>query len=302
MKKKIIIAGGTGYLGYVLAQHFKASYNIIVLTRQMNGFSGGINYIYWDAKTLDSWQTELENSFALINLTGKSVNCRYTNQNKEEIRTSRIDSTILLNKAILSCNTPPEYFINASTATIYKDARTYPMTESAGRIGNDFSMSVAKLWEKAFFDTSTPRTLKTAIRTSIVLGNSGGAFPTLKKLAHIGLGGKQGNGQQMVSWIHEKDFARAVDHILSHQLTGVINVTSPNPIKNAFFMKAIQKNIKTPFVLSMPILLLKYGAKLIGTETELVLKSRYVHPERLLHQKFSFKYNTIDKALKNLTS
>ena len=176
------------------------------------------------------------------------------------------------------------------------------MTEQAGEKGFDFSMKVARAWEKVFFKTETPHTLKTALRTSIVLGKSGGAYPMLRKLAKIGMGGKQGNGRQFVSWIHEEDFARAVEFIINRQLEGVINVVSRTPVRNKNFMAAIAKCLKTPFAIPINKLFLELGAKIIGTETELILKSRNVIPERLNQAGFSFKYKTVEEALYSLES
>ena len=237
----------------------------------------------------------------LLNLGGKSVDCRYSQANKNEILSSRIDSTKILNQAVLKCKIPPKHWLNSSTSTIYRHSEDKQMTESNGEIGDDFSMNVAKSWEKAFFETKTPKTLKTALRTSIVLGKKGGAFIPLKKLTQFGLGGKQGNGNQFISWIHEEDFARAIEFIIKNELSDVINVVSPQPIKNKVFMSELRRELKIPFGIPTPEILLKIGAKIIGTEPELVLKSRNVIPEILNQKGFYFKFDTLDKALKNLT-
>ena len=174
------------------------------------------------------------------------------------------------------------------------------MDEADGEIGNDFSINVALSWEKAFFKTETPNTLKTALRTSIVLGKSGGAFIPLKTLAKTGLGGKQGDGNQFVSWIHEEDFANAVDFIIQKEMTGVINVVSPEPIRNADFMQKLRKAIGFPFGIPMNVFLLKIGSFIIRTEAELILKSRNVIPKRLLENGFKFKFGNINDAFQNL--
>jgi uncharacterized protein (TIGR01777 family) len=176
------------------------------------------------------------------------------------------------------------------------------MDEVTGEIGHDFSMNVAKMWERAFFESETPHTLKTALRTSIVLGKSGGAFVPLKKLAQLGFGGSQGSGNQFVSWIHEEDFARAVAFIINQKTEGVVNVVSPAPVHNADFMKALRQAVKMPVGINIPTGLLTLGAKIIGTETELVLKSRNVIPQRLTQSGFLFEYGSLDKALKALLS
>ena len=301
MKNKLIVAAGTGFLGNVLIQHFKNKFEeIIVLTRGKSETKNRIKYINWDAKSFSGWEKELENADVVINLAGKSVDCRYTEKNKAEILASRIDSTKILNEAILQCKNPPKHFINSSTATIYRHSEDKEMDEYTGEIGNDFSMNVAKTWEKTFYEVETPKTLKTAIRTSIVLGKNGGAFIPLKKLSQFGLGGKNGNGQQYISWIHEKDFARAVEFIIEKELSGSINVVSPKPIRNETFMKKLQKAIGIPFGLPISKSMLEIGAKIIKTETELVLKSRNVIPKRLTENGFEFEFGDLEKTFKNL--
>lgn len=299
--KKLVIAAGTGFLGQALISHFEnKTEDIVVLTRGKSTTKKNVRYIHWDAKTLTGWETELENADALINLAGKSVDCRYTEKNKNEIMASRIDSTVVLNNAVLQCVNPPKHWLNSSTATIYRYSTDKQMDEVTGEIGHDFSMNVAKVWEKVFFQTETPNTKKTALRTSIVLGKKGGAFIPLKRLAQLGFGGKQGSGKQFVSWIHEKDFARALDYILNKEMDGTINVVSPTPIQNRDFMKTIRERVNIPFGIPIGESLLKIGAALIGTETELVLKSRNVIPQRLTDNGFKFIYGDLQKALSRL--
>ncbi|WP_338840712.1 TIGR01777 family oxidoreductase [Flavobacterium ginsenosidimutans] len=298
---KLIIAAGTGFLGQVLVNHFKNKFDeIVILTRGKSQTVDGIKYINWNAKTFSGWEKELENATVLINLAGKSVDCRYTKENKKEILWSRIESTKILNKAILNCQNPPKHWLNSSTATIYRFSLDKQMDEVDGEIGNDFSINVALSWEKAFFKTETPRTLKTALRTSIVLGKNGGALIPLKTLAKIGFGGKQGSGNQFVSWIHEEDFANAVDFIIKKEMTGVINVVSPEPIRNELFMQKLRKAVGFPFRIPMNKFFLEIGSFFIRTETELVLKSRNVVPKRLLENGFEFKFGDIDYAFKDL--
>jgi uncharacterized protein (TIGR01777 family) len=299
--KKLIIAAGTGFLGKVLVNHLaNKCEEIIILTRGSSKTTHHVRYVHWDAKTLSGWEAELENASVLINLAGKSVDCRYTTKNKKEILSSRVDSTKILNEAVLLCKNPPKHWLNSSTSTIYRFSLDKQMTEKNGEIGNDFSMNVAKAWEKTFFETKTLRTLKTALRTSIVLGKSGGAFLPLKRLTQCGLGGKQGNGNQLISWIHEKDFARAVAFIIEKELIDVVNIVSPQPSSNANFMSKLQKQLQIPIAISTPELLLKFGAKIIGTEPELVLKSRNVIPDKLINSGFEFEFNTLEETLKNV--
>lgn len=299
--KKIIIAAGTGFLGNVLVNHFKKKVQeIVVLTRGKSFTKDNIRYVHWDAKTMTGWESELEGADVLINLAGKSVDCRYNERNKNEILASRIDSTVILNKAVQQCAVPPKHWLNSSTATIYRHSLDKQMDEQTGETGCDFSMNVAKMWERAFFQTDTPKTKKTALRTSIVLGKKGGAFVPLKRLAQVGFGGKQDSGKQFVSWIHEKDFARAVEFIINNEMDGVVNVVSPAPVQNTEFMEALRVTLNVPFGIPISKAMLEFGAKLIGTETELVLKSRNVIPKRLHEAGFKFTYPSLYKAFRNL--
>ena len=301
--KKLIIAAGTGFLGQVLINHFKDKFEeIVILTRGKSQTIDKIKYVNWNAKTFSGWENELENATVLINLAGKSVDCRYTKKNKKEILLSRIESTKILNKAVLNCKNPPKHWLNSSTATIYRFSLDKQMDETDGEIGNDFSINVALSWEKAFFKTETPNTLKTALRTSIVLGKNGGAFIPLKTLAKIGFGGQQGKGNQFVSWIHEEDFVNAIDFIIQKEIIGVINIVSPKPILNYNFMKKLRKAVGFPFGIPMSVFLLEIGSFFIRTETELVLKSRNVIPKRLLKNGFKFKFQNVDDVFQNLLS
>ncbi|MCV9927323.1 TIGR01777 family oxidoreductase [Flavobacterium sp. LS1R49] len=301
--KKLIIAAGTGFLGQVLVDHFKNKFEeIVILTRGKSQTIDGIKYVNWNAKTFSGWENELEGATVLINLAGKSVDCRYTKENKKEILLSRIESTRVLNKAVLNCKTPPKHWLNSSTSTIYRFSLDKEMDETSGEIGNDFSINVALSWEKAFFKTETPNTLKTALRTSIVLGKKGGALIPLKTLAKIGFGGKQGKGNQFISWIHEDDFANAIDFILQKEMIGIVNVVSPKPIRNADFMKKLQRAVGFPFGIPLNTVLLKIGAFFIRTQPELVLKSRNVIPKKLLEKGFKFKFGDINNAFENLIS
>ncbi|MEG2100700.1 MAG: TIGR01777 family oxidoreductase [Flavobacterium sp.] len=299
--KKLIIAAGTGFLGQILVNHFKNKFEeIVILTRGKSQTLDGIKYVNWNARTFSGWESELENAAVLINLAGKSVDCRYTKENKKEILLSRIESTKILNKAVLNCKNPPKHWLNSSTATIYRFSLDKQMNEVDGEIGNDFSINVALSWEKAFFKTETPKTMKTALRTSIVLGKNGGALIPLKNLAKTGFGGKQGKGNQFVSWIHEDDFANAAAFIVEKEISGIINIVSPEPIRNALFMQKLRKAVGFPFGIPLNKFFLEIGAFFIQTEPELILKSRNVIPKRLLENGFRFKFGNIDDTFRDL--
>ncbi|AZA84449.1 TIGR01777 family protein [Chryseobacterium lactis] len=295
---KIIIAGGTGFLGENLEQYFTQRGNqVYILTRQPKRE----NEVYWDAKTIGDWKSILENADVLINLTGKSVDCRYHEKNKQEIYSSRIDSTRILQEAVDHCSEKPKIWLNASSATIYVHSEKHLNTEEDGVIGDDFSMNICKNWEKEFFNVKNEGIRKVALRTSIVLGNNGGAFPKLKMITKLGLGGKQGRGNQMVSWIHIDDFCRAVDWIIAHDdIAGAINITAPEPLSNELMMKKLRKLMNIPFGLNAPVWQLEIASLFLNTETELLLKSRNVFPEKLLKTGFQFTYSNFDTTIFNL--
>lgn len=274
---KIVIAGGSGFLGQELASHFREMQNeVIILSRGPSRMKDNIKHVQWDGKNIDSWKDELEGSDVLINLTGKSVDCRYTEKNKNEIIRSRVDSTKALGKVVEKLSNPPKLWMNASTATIYRYSEDKKMTESDGEIGSDFSMNVAKAWEEAFNESVTPKTRKVALRISLVLGKSGGVYPVLRRLAKFGLAGKMGSGNQRFAWIHVDDIKRIVDFTISNDtISGPINCVAPTTPTNKEFLKELRKSLKAPFGIPQPKFLLKIGGMLIGTESELVLKSRW---------------------------
>lgn len=293
MQQKIVIAGGTGFVGKFLNEKFKSlGYYVVIISRRQN-------HINWN--DTNGIASALENATMLINLAGKSVDCRYNEKNKKEIYNSRIDTTRILGEALMNCKNPPPLWINSSTATIYRHAEDRPMTESRGEIGSGFSVNVATNWEKTFFSFQISQTRQVALRMAIVLGKNGGVIKPLKNLVRFGLGGKQGNGNQMFSWIHIEDLYNVILFVQQHkEISGVLNTSAPNPVNNKTLMELMRKYVGVPVGLPTPAWLLKMGAVLIKTETELVLKSRWVIPERLLNAGFEFKYPTMAEALKNI--
>lgn len=289
--KKVVIAGGTGFLGSCLLDHWKNTKTVIyVLSRKHHEDGENVHYVKWDAQNIGPWVAVLEGADVLINLNGKSVDCRYTEKNKQLIYDTRLDATQVLGRAIKACANPPALWINAASATIYRHAEDRDMDEATGEIGIGFSVDVCKKWEAAFAAFSLPHTRKIAFRIGIVLGENGGPLQPLLQLARIGFGGKQGNGKQFFSWIHTDDFVRAFDFAIAHKnMQGVYNLSGPAPIPNKEMMKQIRHLAKVPFGIPLPTWLLKIGAVFIRTETELILKSRRVVPSRLLQEGFEFK-------------
>jgi len=287
-------------VGRVLARHFqRRGDHVVVLTRSPH--TAQWQTVHWDGETGGEWTRYLDGADVCINLAGRSVNCRYTPDNRVEIYNSRIVSTQLLGEAIASLANPPRVWLNASTATIYRHALDRDMDEKTGELGGNeagapdswnFSIQVARDWETAFFKADTPQTRKVAMRSAITFSPvPGNAFAVLSNLARLGLGGKQGNGRQWVSWVHEDDFARAVEFlILREDLDGPVNVASPYPEKNREFMATLREAWEMPNGLPAPRPLLELAALVMRTETELVLKSRRVVPTRLLEAGFSFEF------------
>ncbi|MBA3680610.1 MAG: TIGR01777 family protein [Bacteroidetes bacterium] len=297
--KKIVIAGGSGFLGQALSLHFKNEFDeIIILSRQKNKQNGNIKYLQWDAKTFGDWCAELEGAEAVINLCGKSVDCRYTEKNRKEILASRIDSTKIIGDAIAKCTEPPKLWLNGASATIYRNSLDTPMSESSGEIGSGFSVDVCKAWEKVFDDLKLSNTRKIDLRISLVFGTTGGVLPTLLNVVKKGIGGKMGSGKQQVSWIHINDFCRMISWLIENKTSnGIYNVVAPEPVTNASLMSLLRKKAGVSIGLPATAWMLEIGAFFIRTETELILKSRYIVPERLMKEGFKFRFNTIEDCI-----
>ena len=300
--KKIVIAGGSGFIGKALSSYYKnRGYLVIVLTRGESQLVDGIRFQNWNAETLGDWKDLLNGADILINLIGKSVDCRYTEANKKLILSSRVNATKILGEAINQVENPPKVWFNASTATIYDYSLTKAMTEEDGDIGSDFSMSVAKAWEEAFFNSVTPNTRKIAMRISLVLGKGEGVLPVLTQLSKFGLGGYHGNGKQRFAWIHISDLISVIEFLKENEnIEGPINCTSHSEINNKQFMKALRKSLGVWFGIPAPTFAIEIGSFFMQTESELILKSRSVKPKRLLDSGFQFKFTNIDKALADL--
>jgi uncharacterized protein (TIGR01777 family) len=309
MKQRIILAGGAGFLGQALAKMFlQRGCEVIVLTRSPRIRPDQAKEVYWDAKTLGDWAKFVDGADVVINLAGKSVDCRYTETNRQAIIASRVDSTRVLGEAIAQSKLPPRVWLNSSSATIYKHTFTQPMTES-GETGatpeakDAFSIEVIERWERALNEAPTLRTRKVALRITLVFGKEGGVFPVLRRLAKFRLGGTLGSGKQFVSWIHIEDFCRAVEWIIARDdLSGPINFAAPNPLPNRDTMRLIRESCGVPSGLPATEWMLEIGAFFLRTETELLLKSRYVIPRKLVASGFEFQFPELSDALQNLNA
>jgi hypothetical protein len=297
---RILIPGGSGQVGSLLARHFHGhGHDVTILTRRPK--PAPWRELGWDGETIGEWSKALEGSDICINLAGRSVNCRYGAANRREIYDSRIVPTRLLNELITSLAHPPRVWMNASTATIYRHSLDKAMDEATGDLGGNepgapdtwnFSIRVAKDWEEAFFATPTPYTRKIALRNAVTFSaDAGGIFDVLSTLVRRGLGGTNGSGSQMVSWVHGQDFVRAVEFLIAEEsFSGVVNIASPNPLPNQEFMRVLRKAWGLPIGLPAPAWLIEIGCFLMRTESELVLKSRYVVPGRLAQAGFRFLF------------
>jgi uncharacterized protein len=303
MINKIIIFGSSGYIGKYLANFFADKcVNLITVSRKQEAFNQpNRKHFIWDGETLGDWARQLEATDLIINLAGKSVNCRYTEKNKAAIFSSRLLSTKIIGEAVLQTMQKPKVWMNMSSATIYRHATDFAQDEYKGEIKNDFSVQVCKAWEASFDAFNLPETRKIKLRTAIVIGKHDGAFPRIINLAKYYLGGKMGSGNQMFSWIHEADFAEAILFLSkNNNAKDAVNIVSPNAVTNNILMQTIRQKMKKPFGIPTPIWLLKFGAILIGTETELILKSRWVYPKKLMDLGFNFNFENINAACEDI--
>jgi uncharacterized protein (TIGR01777 family) len=313
----IVIAGGSGQVGRVLARHFHAQgRQVTVLSRNMSD-AGNVPWrvVEWNGRDLGPWAREVDGSDVVMNLAGRSVNCRYTAANRREIMESRVLSTRVVGQAIAQAARPPALWLNASTATIYRHALDRPMDEVSGELGGqeplvpstwNFSIDVATSWEREFFAAATPKTKtrRVALRSAMTMSpEPGGIFATLLALVRLGLGGRAGSGRQFVSWIHEADFVRAIELLIARRdLDGCINVCSPNPLPYADFMACLRRACGVRIGLRATQWMLELGAFFLRTETELVLKSRRVVPGRLLEAGFDFTFPQWPEAAVDLVA
>ena len=312
---KIVIPGGTGQVGTILARAFHEDrHEVVVLSRRPRVTSSRDapwRVVTWDAETMGNWTAEFEGADVVVNLVGRSVNCRYTPENRRLIKESRVKATQVVGQAIVSAKLPPRIWLQASTATLYAHRYDAPNDEATGIIGGTepnvpetwrFSIDVAKSWEAAADAFVTPGTRMVKLRSAVIMSpDPGGAFDVLLGLVRHGLGGRNGDGRQYVSWIHGRDFVDAVYWVIGHEaLEGAVNVAAPHPLPNVEFMHALRAAWGARFGLPSTEIMLAMGALLLRTETELILKSRRVVPTRLLDRGFSFQFPDWPEAAQDL--
>ena len=307
---KIVMPGGTGQVGTVLARAFHGEgHEVVILSRRPERAPWRV--LAWDAETLGDWAAEFEGADAVINLAGRSVNCRYSPANRRAIKESRVNSARAVGEAIAGATRPPRVWLQMSTATIYAHRFDAPNDEATGIIGGAepdapaawrFSIDVASSWERVVDESVTPHTRKVLMRAAVIMSpDAGGVFDTLLRLVRFGLGGRSGDGRQYVSWIHDEDFVRAVHWLIEREeLAGAINLAAPNPVTNAEFMRALREAWGIRFGAPATELMLEAGAFLLRSETELILKSRRVVPATLLASSFEFNFPAWPDAARDL--
>ena len=308
---KVVIPGGGGHVGCVLTRALaRGGAEVVLLSRHAQP-NQGTRAVVWDGRTLGPWADEIEGADVVINLAGRSVSCRYNPRNRKEIVDSRVDSTQVVGQAIARAKNPPAVWLQASTATIYRHRYDAPNDDVTGELGGkepgapdtwNFSIEVAKAWERALDDADTPRTRKVALRSALILSpDTGSILDVLLGLVRKGLGGTIGDGRQFVSWIHEDDFVSAVRFLIEHgEFTGPVAIASPNPLPNREFMRVLREAWGQRIGLPAPAWLIEIGTRLMGTESELVLKSRRVVPTRLLEAGFEFQFPDWPDAARDL--
>ena len=307
---KIVIPGGSGHIGRMLSDRFAADgHEIVVLSRSTKPL-GSARVVQWDGRLLGEWIAEIDGADVVISLAGRSVSCRYTKRNLTEMLLSRVRSTKAVGAAIRHSRRPPPVWLQSSTATIY--ANTFgPAYREDGLIGGDepnvpaywaFSVHIAEAWERALDEAITPHTRKVALRTAIVMGTgSGGAFDLLARLARFGFGGSLAGGRQYVSWIHEDDFARALEFLIKREdLEGAVNVAAPTPLPQKDFMIGLRQALGKRFALSATAWMVEVGTFALRTDPELIMKSRRVIAGRLIDEGFTFDHPEWPAAARDL--
>jgi uncharacterized protein (TIGR01777 family) len=306
---KIVIPGGTGFLGAKLADHWmKAGHEIVVLTR---GGSSAARTVFWDGVNDGEWMKEIDGADVVVNLAGRSVNCRYSDENLRAMMDSRVNSTRAVGRAVARAMNPPRVWLQMSTATIYAHTYGTANDEEHGTIGGHepdapaywkTSIDIAEAWEKELELAPVPETRKVALRTSMVMGREPkSVMGVLSKMSCLGLGGAIGDGRQFMSWIHEDDFARALDFLIEHrELSGPVNVCSSEPVPQREFMRTLRRELHAPIGLPAAKWMVKLGAVFMRTDTELVFKSRRVIPKRLIDAGFRLQFPNWEDACRDL--
>lgn len=298
--RRVVIAGGTGFVGRHVAKELaQQEYDVTILSRGVKNDDSSYECISWDGSSVSDWKDSIDGAHAVINLSGRNINCRQTQENRKAILDSRVQSTYALVKAVADCTNPPECFVQASAVGYYGDTAEQ-CTEEA-KPGTDFLPEVCVKWESALVDQKLPRTRKIVARLGVVLGTDGGAFPILYRLVKSFLGGQAGSGSQYMSWIHVDDLARIFSRVLEDStMEGAYNAVSPSPATNAEFMLYLRKALHRPWSPPVPAPMIRLGCLLTSSNPEVVLTGQNVRPNRLLQSGFGFEHGDLAEALGHL--
>jgi uncharacterized protein (TIGR01777 family) len=304
MEKKVIITGGTGFLGTNCARYlFINGFKPILIARNEPKEDTGFEFRRWDGRTAGDWAKSLEDAVAIINLAGRSVDCIKTPENCDQILRSRVESTRAIGLALRQVQNPPPVWVQMSTAHIYGDPLEVVCDEDSA-FGYGLAPFVGEAWERAFAEAALPQMRQVVLRTSFVLGSSGGAMGSLQSIVRMRMGGKAGHGRQGISWIHEEDMNRLFYRaIVNEQMQGAYIASSPHPVSNAEFMQTLRKTMGIRIGLPAPALMTRLGAKILfQTDPELVLHGRYVKSKRLDEEEFEFKFPFLTEALEEVVN
>jgi len=299
---RIVIAGGSGFVGQNLARHLTSlGYDVVILSRRSASESEAGRFVNWDARSLGDWIDELDGAAAVVNLVGRTVDCVKSPPHCDEIIRSRVEATSVIGRALNRIDAPPPVWAQMSTAHIYGDPPTVWCDEDSA-LGYGLAPMVGQAWENSFADATTGDIRKVVLRTSFVLGQSGGALPTLVRLTKFGLGGAVGSGQQGISWLHELDMSRLFERAITDEsMRGVYMATAPNPVSNRVFMRTLRRVLRIPIGLPAPAPLVRLGAPLVlRTDPELAIYGRYCISKRLPEEGFQFEFSDLEPALREL--
>jgi uncharacterized protein (TIGR01777 family) len=301
MDKRIILAGGSGFVGRGLATILRArNFSVTVLTRAPRPRADGLREIAWDGKNPGQWVEALNGAEAVVNLAGHSVNCVHTPENRQLIRESRVDSVHAVTEAIRRAAQPPRVLVQASAIGFYGNPGDTPCDDSSPS-GTGFLAEACREWEAALDTNSLPATRCVTLRLGVVLGRDGGALPQLARLTKLFLGGAVGNGRQVMSWIHQTDLNRIFLAALENEgWRGPFNAVAPNPVTNAEFMRELRRVLHRPWSPPAPAFAIRLLAPLMGTDPSLAVEGQRVLPKRLLEAGFSFQFPQLDAALEDI--
>jgi len=300
-KKRVVLAGGTGFIGRALAKELLArNYEVVVLTRSPRRQAGSIEEILWDGKNSGEWMQSLDGAEAVVNLAGRNIKCRFTPENLRELKASRVDAVLAIADAMGGLTRPPRVWVQAGAVGFYGDPKDRWCDENSPA-GNDPLAGICQPWEAAFNSASAPKTRRVLLRIGFVLGRDGGALPVLAGLARCFLGGSVGGGKQFISWIHVEDLIRMfIAAIERDELAGTFNAAGPNPVTNREFMRELRRALHRPWSPPAPAWAVKLGSRLMGAEPSLALAGCRVAPKRFLETGFKFQFPELPGALKNL--